>query len=115
MSDCRVEDDFPTWINFTVDFETVSAFKKIQPKDFMNHPTAILEKSFESGLFRLAAFANDIKSVKARERVLALSQTSPDKMMFDPRILESILEGISRKGRSTRQILSTALRGIGTR
>jgi hypothetical protein len=78
----------------------------------MNHPSAILEKSFEPGLFRLAAFANDIKSVNAHEKVLALSRAFQDKMMFDPRKLEAMLRGFSGKKKSARHASATTLLGV---
>ncbi len=115
MSECQIEGRFPTRGNIPVEFgsDLLLCFQiKIQPTEVMKHPNALLEKSFEPGLFRLAALANDIKSVKARGRALALSHTPLAEMMFDPHKLEAILKRMSGRRKSARHTSTTGLNGI---
>jgi hypothetical protein len=109
MSEYQVKDHGPARKGIPVEFgsdELLGIRIKIQPKNSMNHPTILSKKTLVPSLFQIAACINDIKSVMARERVLALEDTH-FKMIFDPQKLEAILGGLYCRKKRSRHVATS--------
>jgi len=102
MYERNVESYHPITMTVPVKFGTELPFDfriKAQPNTPMNATNIISEKSLIPGLFQIAAYADDARSVSALKNAVELNRLPLNEMTLDAGGLEAILKNIAEKKR----------------
>jgi hypothetical protein len=100
MSERKVEIHHSTAMTVPVEFgaDLALGFEiKVQPNIPMNTTTVVSEKPLIPGLFQIAAYADDARSVSALKNALASNRLPLNEMTLDAERLEAILRNIADK------------------
>jgi hypothetical protein len=106
MSERKIESHFSATITIPVEFGADWPFTfqiKVKPNTTMNTTTVVSEKPLIPGLFQIAAYANDARSVSALKNALAMNRVPVNEMMIDPERLEAILKNIAQRKKISSQ------------
>ncbi len=109
MNEHNVESLHSISIPIPLEFGTDVSFYfqiKVKPNAPMNTPPTISEKPLIPGLFQIAAYADDARSVSALKNALALNRLPLNEMMIDPERVEAILKKIAQKKKASSQRIS---------
>lgn len=104
MSERNVESHHSTTMTIPVEYGTDLAFSfqiKAQPNTPMNTTAIVSEKPLIPGLFQIAAYADEAKSVSELKNALASNRLPLNEMTLDAESLEAILKNIAEKKKTT--------------
>lgn len=100
MRERNVESHHSTTMTIPVEFGTdlrLDLQIKAQPNTPMNATNLISEKPLIPGLFQIAAYADDARSVSALKNAMASNRLPLNEMTLDAERLEAILKNMAEK------------------
>jgi len=100
MCERNVESLYPTTMTVPIEFGTELPFNfqiKAQPNTPMNATNVLTEKPLIPGLFQIAAYADDARSVSALKNAVASNRLPLNEIALDAERLEAILKNLAEK------------------